>query len=121
MQPNKNHFNGKILVLVNGSCLSTTGHLISLLEYHTGALFVGEEPGSTFMCNDFSIQVQLPHTGMEVNIPRTTFVTAVPGLEEGQAFPLDYQVQQSLKDIIEGVDTYIHAVDTIAVEHMGNP
>ena len=121
MQPNKNHFNGNILVLVNGSCLSTTGHLISLLEYHTGALFVGEEPGSTFMCNDFSIQVQLPHTGMEVNIPRTTFVTAVPGLEKGQPFPLDYRVQQSLKDRIEGVDTYIYAVDTIAVKYMANP
>lgn len=121
MQPNKNHFSGSIFVLVNGACLSTTGHLISLLDYHTGALFIGEEPGSTFTCNDFSIQFQLPNSGMEVNIPRTTFVTAVPGLEEGKPFPVDYQVRQTVKDRIEGVDSYMSVVDTITVEPMANP
>ncbi len=121
MQPNKNHFKGSIIVLVNGGCLSTTGHLISLLKYHTEALFIGEEPGSTFLCNDFSIQYHLPNSGMEVNIPRTTFVTAVSGFEEGNPFSVDYQVEQTLKDKMEGVDSYMYVVDTISAEHMANP
>jgi len=121
MQPNRNHFSGNIFVLVNGSCLSTTGHLISLLDYHTEALFIGEEPGSTSRCNDFSIQFRLPNSGMEVNIPRTTFVTAVSVKEEGKPFPLDYHVQQTVKDRIEGVDSYMHVIDSINVEHMANP
>ncbi len=121
MQANKNHFKGSTIVLVNGGCLSTTGHLISLLKYHTQALFIGEEPGSTYSCNDFSIQYQLPNSGMEVNIPRTTFVTAVSGFEEGKPFSVDYQVQQTLKDKIEGVDSYMYVVDTISAEHMANP
>ena len=35
MEPNPIHFEGNMYVLVNGACLSTTGHLISLLKYHT--------------------------------------------------------------------------------------
>lgn len=121
MQPNKNHFQGSTIVLVNGGCLSTTGHLISLLKFHTEALFIGEEPGSTFLCNDFSIQYQLPNSGMEVNIPRTTFVTAVSGFKEGEPFPVDYEVEQTWKDKIEGVNSYIIIVDSIIAENMTNP
>jgi len=106
MEPNELNYKGNIYVLVNGSCLSTTGHLISLLKYHTGAIFIGEEPGSTFLCNDMSIQLQLPYTGMEVNIPRTTFVTAVSGFSEEEAFPLDYEVDVSVRDLLNGTDTY---------------
>ena len=88
MEPNQLHYKGNIYALVNGSCLSTTGHLISLLQYHTEAIFVGEQPGSTFRCNDFSIQLQLPNTGMELNIPRTTFMTAVEGYSENKPFQI---------------------------------
>ncbi|MEA3460611.1 MAG: S41 family peptidase, partial [Bacteroidota bacterium] len=113
MQANENHFKGSIYVLVNGNCLSTTGHLISLLKYHTEALFIGEEPGSTFSCNDFSIQVQLSNTGMELNIPRTTFVTAVTGFSEKEPFPVDYKVNMSIEDLLNGNDTYKSFVEDL--------
>lgn len=116
MQPNQLHYKGNIFVLVNGACLSTSGHLISLIKYHTGALFIGEEPGSTFLCNDMSIQLQLPHTGMEVNIPRTTFETAVSGFSEKEAFPIDYKVDVSIQDILKGRDTYKSKVDELLKE-----
>lgn len=48
MNPSKLNYNGNIYVLVNGGCLSTTGHLISLLKFKTDAVFIGEEPGSTY-------------------------------------------------------------------------
>ncbi len=107
MQPNELHFTGNLYVLVNGACLSTTGHLISLLKYHTGAKFIGEEPGSTFQCNDFSMPLTLPHTGMEVNIPRTTFITAVTGFDAQVPFPVDYEVQLSVQDILHKKDPYL--------------
>ena len=75
-------------------------------KYFTGALFIGEEPGSSFLCNDMSIQLTLPNTGMEVNIPRTTFMTAVSGLSEEEPFPLDYEVDISVQDFLSGTDTY---------------
>lgn len=78
MQPNGNAFTGKLFVLVNGGSLSTTGHLISLLDYHTDAVFLGQVPGSTRTCNDFSRRVLLEESGIEVSIPAVTFKTAVP-------------------------------------------
>ncbi|MDH3381988.1 MAG: S41 family peptidase, partial [Flavobacteriaceae bacterium] len=54
MQSNKLNFNGSVYVFIDGGCLSTTGHLISLLKFYTNAIFIGEEPGSTFRCNDLS-------------------------------------------------------------------
>jgi hypothetical protein len=116
MQPNKNHYKGSIFVLVNGSCLSTTGHLISLLKFHTKALFIGEEPGSSFSCNDLSIQYQLPNTGMEVNIPHTTFVTAVSGFEEGKPFPVDCEMNISIGDLLNGNDSYTSFVDKLIIK-----
>jgi len=104
MQPDLQHFEGNLYVLVDGGCLSTTGHLISLVKYHTPAVFIGEEPGSTFLCNDFSIQLSLPHTAIEANIPRTTFEAAVDGFREGNAFPLDYPVAFSISDLVTGID-----------------
>lgn len=106
MQPNQITFEGNIYVLINGGCLSTTGHLISLLKYYSASVFLGEEPGSTFRCNDFSTQLKLPNSGIEVNIPRTTFETAVSGPASEQPFPLDYKIETSINDILKGKDSY---------------
>ncbi len=110
MQASPNSFKGNLYVLVNGGCLSTTGHLISLLKYHTDAIFIGEEPGSSFYCNDFSMQVTLPNTGIEVNIPRTTFETAVTGFQIGEPFNVDHYVNNTVSDIIGGTDSYLSRV-----------
>lgn len=106
MQPNPNHYGGRLYVLVNGNCLSTTGHLISLLKFHTDAIFMGEDPGSTYLCNDFSTQIRLTNTGIDLNIPRTTFITAVTGYNEGEVFPLDHEIEISVQDILAESDTY---------------
>ncbi len=77
MQPNPLHFKGQVYVLCDGGCLSTTGHLLSLLKYHGLATIVGEEPGSSYRCNDMSRQFTLPNTGIQLNVPTAIFQTAV--------------------------------------------
>jgi hypothetical protein len=121
MQSNQHHFKGDIYVLVNGTSQSTTGHLISLLKYHTSAIFIGEEPGSTFRCNDFSFQFQLPYTGIEVNVPRATFVTDVTGFSEMEPFPLDYRVHVSVEDLLSGKDCYKSVACAIINEKSTQP
>lgn len=110
MQPNKLNFNGNVYVLINGGCLSTTGHLISLLKYYTNSIFVGEEPGSSFRCNDFSMQITLPKTGILVNVPRTTFETSVSGFDLCEPFPLDFKVNIKAVNIINREDPYVDKV-----------
>ena len=56
-----------------------------------------------------------------MNIPRTTFITNVAGFKEGETFPLDYPVQQTVQDQIKGEDPYMNLVDTIIGENRTNP
>ncbi len=107
MEPAENNFEGNCYVLVDGGCLSTTGHLISLLKYHDRAIFIGEEPGSWFYCNDNSRQFLLPNTHIEVNIPRTTFKTDVKGYNMGDLFNVDYPLTKSVKACIAGQDAWM--------------
>jgi len=100
-------FSGKLCIFVDGACLSTTGHLISLIRYHTDAFFIGEEPGSSFSCNDFSIRLTLSNTSIEANIPRTTFETAVEGFVYGESFQVDELVPTTLSDILAAKDPYL--------------
>jgi hypothetical protein len=116
MHPNNLQFNGDIFVFVDGGCLSTTGHLISLLKYHTHAIFVGQEPGSTFRCNDFSVKETLPITKIEVNIPRVTFETAVPDSFKSIPFSVDYPVNISIKDCLAGIDSYLKFMDNLILK-----
>jgi hypothetical protein len=113
MQPNKLNFVGNVYVFINGGSLSTTGHLISLLKYYTNAIFFGEEPGSTFRCNDFSVQVTLPKSGIVVNVPRTTFETSVSGFTLCEPFHLDYKINKNLTNIIDREDSYLKMVLSI--------
>ena len=110
MAPSENHFQGTLFVLVNGGCLSTTGHLLSLIKYHTKAIFIGESPGSTYRCNDFSFQVSLPNSRIEVNIPRTTFITALPDRERKEEFEPDYSIHLNVSDLQGDKDPYLQAV-----------
>ncbi len=113
MSPNINKFDGNVYVFVNGGCLSTTGHLISLLKFHTDAVFIGKEPGSTFQCNDFSIRLTLPGTGIELNVPRTTFESSVSGFSKNKPFPIDHKVDFTIAEIINRKDTYLEIAQKI--------
>jgi len=121
MSSNKLHFEGDIYVLTDGGCLSTTGHLISLIKHYSNATFIGQEPGSTFQCNDFSVKETLPNTGIEVNIPRTTFETAVSQSEKTLQFTVDYQVSPSIEDYLKGEDAYIKLVYQLISVAYTNP
>jgi len=115
MKPDRIRFKGNIYVFVDGGCLSTAGHLISLLKNYTQAKFVGEEPGSTYCCNDFSLKVSLPKTGIEANIPRTSFETAIP--EEAKTdFIVDHRINISKNDYLNGVDKYVQHINTLITE-----
>ncbi len=101
------NFTGKCYAIVDGGSLSTTGHLISLLRYNKRAVFIGEEPGSWFYCNDNSKQYTLPNSRIEVNIPQTTFKTAVNGYKMGDLFRVDYPLDLSAEDLEKKSDPWM--------------
>lgn len=97
-------FSGQVLILVDGGCLSTTGHFLSLVQYHKAGTLIGETPGSSFYCFDNSVQISLPHTGIQANIPQSIFKTAVKGYTIGEELKVDYGLEPTFQDVINERD-----------------
>ena len=95
---------GDLLVLINGGCFSTTGHLCSLLKYSGRCKFIGEETGGTYECNDSHVQVKTSATHLRLNVARMTYTAAVTGISRETGILPDYPVDPTIEDVITGHD-----------------
>ncbi|QNL48118.1 S41 family peptidase [Olivibacter sp. SDN3] len=100
----ENHFNGKVYVLIDGGCFSSTGHLLSLLRYHKIGTFVGEKSASSYSCNTNGIPYTLSNTGLTLFCPKYVYETAVNGFQRAEGISPDYTFKQTLSDILSGKD-----------------
>ena len=107
LAPRPNAFRGRIYVLADGGCFSTTGHFLSLIRHHRMATIVGEESGASYSCNDAHITTTLPATGLNVTVARLTFETAVSGLPPGRGIAPDHEVRPTADDILQGRDAVL--------------
>jgi hypothetical protein len=102
--PHEPNFNGNVYFLIDGGCFSTTGHFCSLAQFHNLGIFIGEETGGSFYCNDNHAIRSLPNTGITLQYARTTWATAVTGYVKGRGIMPDHTVNSSLDDLINGFD-----------------
>lgn len=109
-------YEGRLYVLTDGNCFSSTGHFCSLLKHHRIGAFVGEETGGGHACNDGSKTVELRHTRVRLNLPRVSFVAAVEGLERGRGLQPDYPVEPTGADLAAGRDPVLERALALAVE-----
>lgn len=100
-------FTGMLVVLTDGWCFSSTGHLLSLLRCHDRGLMVGEEAGGSFACNDASKMHVMDHTGLRLNLPRRTFATSATCLPLGRGIPPDVEVRPTIDDLIVSRDAVL--------------
>ena len=108
-------YTGRQFYLIDGMCFSTTGHLTSLLKYHKLGIFIGEETGATYTCNDASHETTLENSGYIVRSARRSFAAAVKNFPLDQGIMPDYEVKQSVSDVIENKDVVLaFALDLIA-------
>jgi len=97
-------YHGKLFVLVDGGCYSTTGHFLSLLRHHRRGVFIGEETGGSFICNGGYREYSLSNSGIVLLLPHTSFITDARGLSVGEGIQPDHQVPISLDDLVLGAD-----------------
>jgi hypothetical protein len=102
-----NVFTGELLVLTDGWCFSSTGHMLSLLRCHRRGVFIGEESGGSTACNDASKEHVLKHTGLRLNLPRRTFATSARCLPLGSGILPDIEVRPTIQDLIAGRDVVL--------------
>jgi hypothetical protein len=97
-------FTGELIVLIDGWCFSSTGHMLSLLRCYKRGVLMGEESGGAGACNDASKEYVLKHTRLRLNLPRATFATSARCLPPGRGIPPDIEVQPTIDDLIAGRD-----------------
>jgi hypothetical protein len=104
IQPHQLQFTGKVYVLIDGGCFSTTGHFCSIVRYMGLGTFIGNTGGGTYRCHDNSTRLNLRHTGIFLRVARTTYETAVPDHNVSDGFIPDFTVVPTVDDMIGGND-----------------
>lgn len=98
-------FKGKLYILINGKCFSSTSHFCSLLRYHKIGTFIGTETGGTYTCNDDKRLTHLKNTRFRLQIARGTFATAVKEMSKNRGIIPHYPVEPTIEDLLKGRDT----------------
>jgi hypothetical protein len=106
-KPQKNNFDGKVYVLINGASFSVTAEFAAVAHYLKRATFIGEEAGGGYYGNNsgaFTI-VTLPNSKLNIGIPLMAYYLKV----DGYPFPdrgviPDYEVKPTIEDLLTGND-----------------
>jgi hypothetical protein len=97
-------FDGRLFILTDARCFSSTGHLGALLKYHRIGTFIGAETGGTYECNDARREIHLEKTRLLLAVARIAFTAAVQGLPRYRGIVPDIAVEPGLADILAGRD-----------------
>ena len=103
--PHPRRFVGTPYILINGRCGSTTGHLTALIKELDFGVFVGQETGATYTCNAYVHPFVLANTELTPHIATMTFESNVHQLPKDRGIIPDWNVESSLSDLIDRVDT----------------
>jgi C-terminal processing protease CtpA/Prc len=98
-------FEGKLYVLINSGCFSSTGHFSALLKEHKIGTLIGTETGGTYECNDATREIQIRNTRLRLFVARMTFTAAVKSLPRYRGVVPDIQAEPDLADYLSGRDT----------------
>jgi hypothetical protein len=114
-KPDKNHYTGKLYVLINGASGSMASVVSSFLRANQRSIFIGEESGGTMEGNTSLAyaRLMLPNTKIKIEIPLTKTAHHIDFVKGRGVFP-DYYVVPRIEDVINGTDTELNfALDLI--------
>jgi enterochelin esterase-like enzyme len=106
-QPGRPTFQGRVLMLINGGCFSTTAEFLSVAHYRKRATFIGEESGGGYYGNTSGPvpALTLPHTKLVVYVPLVAYYLAVNGQEAaGHGVLPDHPVHYTIEELLAGED-----------------
>ena len=104
-QPMSKNFKGNVYVLINGGSFSNTGIFCSVLRKFKRAVFIGEETGgSEFVICGSPKHITLPHTGIQVQLPRLQFVIKSTEKNKFHGIIPDYFVKPKVDHLVEKKD-----------------
>jgi C-terminal processing protease CtpA/Prc len=98
----RHHFDGKILVLINGGSFSASSLVAAYLKSTGRATFIGEETGGTLEgCNaGITPYYKLPNTKLRVRMPAFRIIHDVSPQITGKGVLPDHSVEYTFRDIV---------------------
>ena len=106
-QPSLPSFRGRVFILINGGCFSTTSEFLTQAHAHRRATFIGEESGGGYFGNSSGghMMLTLPHTKVRLVVPLATYYLSAQGPHPANrgVFP-DYPVERTIADFLTGRD-----------------
>lgn len=105
-KPAKFPFEGKVVVLINGTCMSSCADFAAILHHNQKALFVGEETGGGYQGNTSGIiPEETLSSGLVISIPLLKYFNAVdPRTNRGRGTLPDHPVSVSIEEYLAGDD-----------------
>lgn len=102
----KNHFNGKVFVLINGGSFSASCLVSAYLKRNSRAVFIGEETGGAIEgCNaGITPYYKLPNTKLRIRVPAFRIVHDISPQITGHGVKPDYEIKYEIKDIFNRTD-----------------
>jgi hypothetical protein len=115
IQPRVTHFEGRLLVLINGGSFSVTAIVCACLQRDRRAFFIGEESGgNSHAISGDPEELTLPRTKIKADISTVTY-RIIAGANDGHGTIPDYPLIQSNEDILAGKDPLLSlALELIA-------
>ena len=104
MQKNSTpNYSGKLFILIDGNCFSTTSECLSMLHSYTSAVFIGEESGGGYYgnCSGSVPQLILSNSLLQIGIPLMKYSMAVKEYKyKDRGVIPDYKISPTIKDKI---------------------
>ena len=116
-QPSRPHFDGQVLILIDGGSFSTSAEFAAICHSHRRATFIGEESSGAYYGDDSGITptLVLPNTKLRIDVPLIAYYTAVNGVRnQNRGILPDCPVRYTIQDELEGHDKVMEIASQLA-------
>lgn len=114
----RNHYNGKVYVLINGPTFSAASIFASLVKGQDGVTLVGEETGGGWYGNNGILipDIVLPKTHLKVRLPLFRIVQYRHISQKGTGVAPDIYIPTNYEALIKGIDQKMEEVKAIILQ-----
>ena len=119
-QPNAEHYDGKLFILINGGTFSSTAEFAAIAKSNNRGLLMGEETGGGYYGNTSGDRatIYLPNSKIRVNVPLTQYTLAVKHLRHGERGVIpDVDIHPTIGDKLTGKDVQMEDALQLAGNH----
>lgn len=108
----KHKYKGDLYVMISPETYSGGSELANMLYTRKRGLFFGEETGGGFLGNTSGVSddLELPHSGIKVEIPMLQYVMNVSGLPKGRGVVPHYHFTPTIEQYLDRTPAFVNYV-----------